>query len=176
MKTACFAMLFAAISPLLARSYDEAWWVDARFVPSEQTIEGIPIRQLDRSWAAASPLRESALPKEASVPGDTLKDNNAAFQMDGDVNHDGRPDRLLVGVYRTTSGKTGEFLLILMRKPNGQWTKAKLFKNEGKAGFSALFNFPDRILWGFCFECDVSCILNPSRSGWKLDCDTEPDV
>lgn len=176
MKALCGAVCVLLLSPVLAPAYDVAWWVGAQFTPSEQAIEGIPIRDIDRSWQAASQLRESALPKEARVPGDTMKDYNATFEMDGDLNHDGKPDKLLVGVYRTTSGKTGEFLLILARNAKGEWRKAKLFKAEGKPGFTALMRIDDRLLWAFCFECDGNCILIPTRSGWKLDCDTEPDA
>jgi hypothetical protein len=70
MKTlaAISIMCFLAI-PGLARQQRSAWWVTAQFEATDTTIEGIPAKDLDRTWVAASPLREEVLEASAGESG-----------------------------------------------------------------------------------------------------------
>jgi hypothetical protein len=136
-------------------------------------VESIPVKDLDRTWAAASPLREERLDAGAQEPGESLKNHGAAFQLEGDFNRDRKRDRAIVGVYRTTTGETSGFLLILTRDGSDRWKKRALFKNP-EGGFSALtVTNAGQLAWAFCFECDGVCIVKPSWRGWRLDCASE---
>jgi hypothetical protein len=163
--------LFAG--PVLA-AQQLAWWVTAKFEATDTVVESIPVKGLDRTWAAASPLREEVLGAAARAPGESLKDHAAAFHLEGDFNRDGKRDKAIVGVYRTVTGATGGFLLMLTRDGDHRWKKRALFKNP-EGGFSALtLTRAGRLEWAFCLECDGVCTVKPWWRGWKLDCASEP--
>ena len=148
---------------------DKAWWLIVNFEPRGASVEGIPIQQIDPSWVAASLLRDLALPTAASEPGLTLQDNDATFEILRDFNGDGRAEKVLVGVYKTRSGELGRFLLVLSSRPGGRWLKQALFKEAGKAGFSALLDRP-RLIWTTCLECDNFCEVISRTGTWRLEC------
>jgi hypothetical protein len=163
------ALLLTVLSTALS-GQGYAWWVTAKFEANDMVIESIALRDIDSAWIAASPLRESALGPAASEPGESLKDHDAAFEMEGDFNRDGRRDKALVGVYRSEGGEAGGFLLILSRNATGRWTKAIVFKNPG-GRFSALTTAVEgRLRWAFCLECDGVCDVVPTLGGWNLEC------
>jgi hypothetical protein len=147
-----------------------AWWVTARFVPADLSVEGMPVREIDREWLAASVLKTSALPAEASRPGESVEEHDAAFEISRDLDRDGRLDKAVVGVYTTDSRTVGRFLLILSTNKGGKWSRRALFKQPGDAGFSALRVQRGRLVWAFCLECDSSCDVMPQRGAWKLTC------
>ena len=171
MRTLIRAVLLLALFPsALPAQSGYVWWVTARFEAKDTIIESIPLREIDQAWVAASSLRESTLNAAAFEPGESLKDHDAAFEIEGDFNRDGKRDKALVGVYRSEGGETGGFLLILTQDSTKQFAKAALFKNPG-GQFSAL-QTGDRggLRWAFCFECDGVCEVIPTRSGWRLEC------
>jgi hypothetical protein len=163
-------LLLALFPSALSGQSNYAWWVTAQFEAKDAVIESIPVHEIDRTWAAASPLRESLLGSAAFESGESLKDHDAAFKIEGDFNRDGKRDKALVGVYRSAGGETGGFLLILTQDTTKRWTKAWLFKNPG-GRFSAL-QTGDRggLRWAFCLECDGMCDVIPTRGGWRLEC------
>ena len=132
-----------------------SWWVTATFDPQGETVEGLPIRTIDTSWAGALALSRSVLPSVAANDLSGLADSTITFTRDGDFNHDGVRDRALVGVYRTHAGTTGRFLLILTQR-SGRPTIAHLSQEPGQAGFSGLAIAHDTLSWVECMECDVS--------------------
>jgi len=170
MRTFVSAALLITVLSTALSGQGYAWWVTAEFEAHDTVIESIPVRDIDSAWVAASPLRESELGPAASEPGESLKDHDAAFEMEGDFNRDGRRDKALVGVYRSEGGETGGFLLILTQQTTKRWTKAALFKNPG-GQFSAL-QTGDRggLRWASCLECDGVCDVIPTRGGWRLEC------
>ena len=170
MRPLSTVLLLAVLPSALSGQSNYAWWVTARFDAKDAVIESIPVRDIDRAWVAASPLRESTLNAAASEPGESLKDHDAAFEFEGDFNRDGKRDKALVGVYRSARGETGSFLLIVTQDTTKRWTKAALFKNPG-GQFSAL-QTSDRggLRWAFCLECDGVCDVIPRRGGWRLEC------
>jgi len=169
-------LLCVLFVPRLSAQSRDAWWVDATFKAAETSIELIPVRDLDRSWVAASPLRESDLSPEAALPGESLKDHQAAFELEGDFNGDGKGDKALVGVYRTAAGEEGAFLLLLKEDTRRRWVKNRLFKAAG-ADFTALVAKGNDLTWVFCFECDGYCSVERRWwRGWRVDCGEEPDA
>jgi hypothetical protein len=130
-----------------------AWWITARFEPSRDSVEGVPIQAINSTWAAALTLNHDVLPRDAACDPSQLADSSVAFALGGDFNRDGLADRAIVGVYRDTLRTTGRFLLILTRRATG-WQKADLLTMRGEAGFSVLTQRADTIGWWFCMECD----------------------
>jgi hypothetical protein len=149
-----------------------AWWLTARFVPQDLSVEGIPVRELDRDWVAASVLKAAALPGEASAAGESVEEHDAAFEVSQDFDRDGRRDKALVGVYKTGAGQLGRFLLVLSTGKGGKWSKRALFKQSGEAGFSALWQQRGQLIWAFCMDCDSLCEVTPRRGVWKLKCES----
>src|SRR4051812_18205419 len=137
MRIVYVAAVMASMCSTTVTAVDYAWWVTAKFEATDEVIETIRVRELDPHWITASPLRETHISSKASAPGESLQDHGAAFQREGDFNRDGKTDKAIVGVYRTTAGEQGGFLLIITRNTHGAWTKQALFKNPG-GNFSAI--------------------------------------
>jgi hypothetical protein len=153
--------------------------VSWRIPPSDSVIEGIPVRQLDSTWTAATALSTVIAPPEIQDSGGTFRMLGARFTMDGDFNRDGRPDRALVGTYRANDGELGRFVAILTREA-GTWEKSWVYTLPGAAAFSALIEGPrgNEPTWIECMECDTSTDIR-----WRGDqyvaivhscCDDEP--
>lgn len=137
----------------------EAWWLSARFSPTETSIEGIPVAQIDPSWTKALLLNKELLPDEGQAYLDRfVPDGKDLFQRVGDFNADGILDKAVVGVYADDRGRFGRFFLILTQTGTGAWKKAFVSKLGGKPGFSKLVGSKDGATWffewGTCFECD----------------------
>jgi len=151
-----------AASSALALGY--AWWITVRFVPSETTLAGILVGQIDPTWKRASLLKDAALPPEASQPGESLADHSASFVIDADLDADGHQESAAVGVYETTDGNFGRFLLI------NNDDQRSLLKLPGEAGFSALWHKEGVLSWATCMECDYYCDIKSSTDGYHLAC------
>jgi hypothetical protein len=63
-------------------------------------------------------------------------DYGLVFAVDVDLDGDSRAERAVVGVYETTRGEIGRFLVILGRPSGGtRWTKRALFSVKDSAPF-----------------------------------------
>ena len=134
------------------------WWVSWRIPPTDSAIEGIPVRQLDSTWTAATALSSVNPPPGALDTTGTFRMLGARFATEGDFNRDGRPDRALVGTYRTRRGEEGRFVAILTRADAGTWQRAWIHTLPGAPAFSALIDGPrgNEPTWIECMECDTS--------------------
>jgi hypothetical protein len=56
------ALVSVFVANTSAIQLQQGWRVTTEFVPRDTTVESIPVRQLDSSWAAASPLRLPGFP------------------------------------------------------------------------------------------------------------------
>src|SRR4051812_45177756 len=74
-----------------------AWWISARFEPRDQTVEGLPLRDIDTEWSLASALDESDLPPEAEETGDSPQQSGASMALEADLDGDGSPEKAVVG-------------------------------------------------------------------------------
>lgn len=149
----------------------EAWWVTARFEPREAAIEGISLRDLDGSWVRASVLRTADLPTKATDPGERVEDYGFQLALHADLDGDGQPEKVVVGVFQTRSGERGRFLLILGKSARaGTWTKRTLFAEPGTPGFSAVRLQDGRLVWVTCFECDSACEVLYRAGRFRLRC------
>ena len=170
----------AAYDPTAFDTLNAAWWVSWRIPPTDSVIEGIPVRRLDSTWTAATALASVAPPPGARDTTDTFHMLGARFTMDGDFNHDGRPDRALVGTYRAKDGEEGRFVAILTRGESGAWEKAWVHTLPGAPAFSALIQGPrgNEPTWIECMECDTSTDIRWRRTEYEAIvhscCDDEP--
>jgi hypothetical protein len=150
---------------------DYAWWVTATFAPRDAEVEGIALRDLDRDWLRASVLRAADLPATATDPGESVEDHAFSLALQADLDGDGKPERVVVGVFQSKSGGMGRFLLILGKSNNASsWTKRALFAVPGTAGFSAIRMEDGRLVWVTCFECDSACEVSYRWWRFRLRC------
>jgi hypothetical protein len=83
-----------------------------------------------------------------------------------DLTGDGRDDKVIVGVYRADTGEVGRFLLVLIEKGSGNWSKHSLIKLPGEARFTWLRNQANELQWWFCFgDCDSMCTAVATETG-----------
>src|SRR5713101_7684816 len=138
------------------RPLHDAWWLRIRFSPCDSEIYGIPVDKIDSSWRLASVNQLKHIPKSAlyECGQNDLVDGKLHFELNGDFNRDGRPDRAAVGVYETTTGQTGRFMLIVTRTDSGGWRLVFLEELPGKPGFLVLGRNRSRIAVMSCMECD----------------------
>src|SRR6266568_2275453 len=98
----------------------DAWWLRIRFTPCDSQIYGIPVEKIDPSWRLASLMQLKHIPipelHQSGLGG------GRHFELSGDFNSDGRPDRPAVGVYETKDAKYGGFMLIVSRTDSGAWS------------------------------------------------------
>lgn len=119
-------------------------------------------------------LRSLPLPPEASEPGESLAEHDAAFERTLDLDRDGSLERALVGVYASADGATGRFLLVTPAGAKRAGPTA-LLELPGGAGFSALFVSGGKLFWASCMECDSSCEVRLQAAPARLECVAEPD-
>jgi len=159
-RTALFLLAATWVSAVYAcdpqAQIDEgpkAWWLRIRFSPCDSEIYGIPVEKIDPWWRLASVNQLKHIPiPELHQQG--LAFGKLHFELNGDFNRDGRPDRAAVGVYETTTGQTGRFMLIVTRTDSGAWSPVFLVSHPGEPGFYALGRNGSRIVTWTCMECD----------------------
>jgi hypothetical protein len=131
-----------------------SWWVDAHFDATGESIAMIPAAQLEKGWRYASPLTESAIEKfRDSEENDAYAEHGFRFELESDLNGDGRAERVLAGVYQTETGETGRFILVLAPNPDGGWEKAFVSSLPAHQNFSALLQTDGEVRWSFCMMC-----------------------
>jgi hypothetical protein len=171
LRTGIVDFVFLLMAAAGATGQEYAWWLTAAFEPREDVVEGIAVRDLSKTWRRASALQPSALPPEAREPGEGLGDHAFDLAVEADMDGDGRRERAVVGVFQTSSGATGRFLLVLGRAKDGEpWRKRALFTMAGAPGFSAVAMRDGRLHWVTCFECDTGCEVVRRWGRFRLRC------
>lgn len=148
-------ILVVALAVSAARAQDSY-----RINPTATNILGIPVATLDHDWAVASPVNEQNLPPHAQEDLARATDPTFRFMVNGDFNGDNRPDRAVVGVYRTRGGDEGQFLLIVTQKASGRWAVGYLSDHPGFPGPSLLYPAPDWLAWFPCTACDFGATVS----------------
>ncbi|MDH5434940.1 MAG: hypothetical protein OEY19_13435 [Gammaproteobacteria bacterium] len=155
-KTILLFLLFPAIAHAVT-----SWWLTVEFAATETHIEGIPVTKLDPSWVSASALTREKIPKEAlaSDEMDPMKEFNYRFDIEKDINGDGKNEKILTGVYKDKNKKSGRFVLVL-EKDKSKWKKSFVFSFEEKSGFSILNETSEGVIfWTFCMECGMASYI-----------------
>src|SRR6266487_1547720 len=154
----------------------KAWWLRIRFSPCDSEIYGIPVEKIDPWWRLASVNQLKHIPiPELHQQG--LAFGKLHFELRGDFNRDGRPDQAAVGVYETTTGQTGRFMLIVTRTDSGAWRLVFLEQLPGKPGFLALGRNRSRIAVMSCMDCDDDSELEwnakTKKYAWRKSCESD---
>ena len=150
-------------------AFDYPWWLTVMFQPHESVVADIPVETIDKKWAAASLLRDLPMPPLASDAGKSVADHGGSFDVQADLDGDGRNERAVVGVYATQSGFYGRFLLLLATDKKGK-TKHRVFVQPGEPGFSVMYLEKNRLFWAICMECEGRCeVLARYKSGPKCE-------
>jgi hypothetical protein len=140
-----------------------------RIDPTGTSILDIPVSKLDPAWEVASLVNEANLPKDAKDDLARATDPHFRFVLEGDFNRDKRPDRVVVGVYRTRGGDEGQFLLILTDAGSKKWEVSYLSKYPGSPGPSLLYHSPDALTWVPCTACDVWADVSWKRGRYRTE-------
>jgi hypothetical protein len=156
----------ARVNPEPASS---AWWLRIEFRPTHDTIRGIPVGNLDASWARVSVLHKDVIPRRFLFEGgsDIMAACKLEFNRSGDFDHDGIEDDALVGVYESKTGTRGEFILIVTKR-HGGWEKIFIESWPGKSGFLALAQHGRNLVVWDCMECDSASELAWDKGARKF--------
>ena len=141
---------------------DQSWWCWAEFEPVHKTISGIPINEIDRSWAYASELNLNSIPRRffSDAEGENPGARGMVCSRKGDFNHDGVPDLALVGVYKTVDGNFGNFFLILTKASPTKWRVAFKKLMPGKSGFLMIPRDSKELEVWPCLDCDAGSTIS----------------
>jgi len=154
-----------------------------------ETIEGIPVNQIDENWSKILVLTDknftgsldfSKIPfldKKEKEEVANMKKYGFDFSREGDFNKDGIKDKALVGVYQDKLGQLGNFLLVITERTSKKWCKDFLVKipSEKLAEtrfclFSALSGRKhDLVQWSSCMGCDIYYILTWKNGQYTLE-------
>ena len=144
---------------------EAAWWYDLEVEPQSDEVRGIPIREFDTDWAAATTLGDGEL-TQAGPPGGIadLRNSGLAFVAVQDLDRDGIAEEIFVGTYETRAGSRGRFLAV---SSGGRLLRH--FEHPGSAGFSALLPVGDELRWYKCLECGEFELLRWSGGAYVLE-------
>lgn len=126
-----------------------AWWYAMSFEPVSSVVRGIEVHRFDSNWKLASALDAKML--EDRVPATDFArytDSGMSFALQEDLDGDGTPEEVFVGVFSTRDGDSGRFVAVTR---NGQLIRH--FPQSGPTGFSALLKDGDEVRWYKCLEC-----------------------
>lgn len=159
------------------------------YTPTMETIEGIPVNQIDGSWSETIVLTNDNftscldlgklpfLDEEEKKIAANMKKYGYEFSREGDFNNDGIKDKALVGVYRDKSGKIGNFLLVITESAPQKWRKDFLVKLPSEKLAKTYFCFfsvltgrrYNLVQWSSCMNCDIYYILTWNNGKYNLE-------
>ncbi|MGH8084961.1 MAG: hypothetical protein ACREPV_06770 [Lysobacter sp.] len=142
-----------------------AWWYEISFEPTSSSVRGIDVGRFDPTWDRVSALEAKAL--EGRISAEELArylDSELSFALKGDLDDDGTPEDVFVGVFSTRNGERGRFVVITR---NGQLLQH--FAQTGAAGFSALLKYEDGVRWYKCMECGEFELIGWSGQSFFLE-------
>jgi hypothetical protein len=145
---AAFAQDFHALKP-----GKEAWWLRASFNPMHTDIRGIPVKTIRPDWCKATEYTSELLKDLLSQDdaGNTMKEGNLAFAVEGFFDRTKVKQIALVGVYQECSGRKGSFLLVI---DEGKSRVRFVDATPGEAQFAAVGANNTDIVVTYCLECD----------------------
>ena len=165
MKRLVLAVLFAALATAAQaqgfytlKKGPEAWWLRASFNPMHTDIRGIPVKTIRSNWCKAteytSALLKDLLAQEQA--GQTMKEGNLTFAVEGHFDRSKVKQVALVGVYQECGGKKGSFLLIV---DEGTSKVRYLDPVPGDEQFAAVGANKNDIIFTSCLECDGGAVV-----------------
>lgn len=136
-----------------------AWWLRARFHPSETQVRGIPVREISKNWCKASEFRREMFPRELDF------NDDLSFAIDGFFDGSKIKQTAVVGAYETCDGTRGSFLLILNSPRQGPPTIRFVHEMPTDHQFGILRAGPNSSIESWhCMSCDSGSRLKWDRS------------
>ena len=95
------------------------------------------------------------------------------FRLERDLDHDHKPELILVGNYMDKHSGSGQFLLILGRSSESPgWQRVYLATRPGSTGLHAIFLRDEKIFWSQCIACDRNLEIIHNKTGYSLRWDS----
>lgn len=168
LRCARLATLVVAAFVSGAALADANWWKTFTLEPRDTELLGVAVGRVNRDWVRATALEASAL---SAAQRAELTGKDRQFVLNGDFNADGRPDRVLVGVYQDKQGKRGSFVAVFTRRDDRSWQAVYSEVGDEPGQFSVLHqpaDNPYRLYWDQCLDCTSSAAVTWGGNGFFL--------
>jgi hypothetical protein len=132
---------------------EQRWWETFALDATGTELLGNPVARIQRSWQRATLLDWSHFTPEQQAE---IRADKRAFELRGDFNDDGTPDRVVVGVYLDQNGQRGSFIAIFTRAGSEQhWRPVYAEVGDDSRAFSAIHANEEslRVYWNGCLRC-----------------------
>lgn len=128
---------------------EEAWWLTREFKATGHAVYGVPVEGIDPQWKSATIL-DTAYCKRVLSDAQFRQVEASPLKLSVSMPSNGRDtqEKAFVGVYETLSGDAGRFITIVS---NGRLMAH--FTDAGFAGYSAMLQQGDELLWYKCMDC-----------------------
>jgi hypothetical protein len=140
------------------------WYEKSGIDAKGKDVDGIPAAEFDRDWVKASKLTMKMLPaaalKEFKTEGKReeyksfLGLGDANFEIVKDLNADGKPEKVIAGVYKARKDGAGGFMAVVDPAAKPGKRVLAVFVYREKCNFSYLRLPGAEVTWWKCFECD----------------------
>jgi len=135
----------------------QAWWLRISFTPNRKYIRGIPINEIDPSWAKVYEFNKNDIPTKYlnEYDEDSMAVNNVAFSLQGDFNNDKIKDLAVTGVFLDRDNQKGTFLIVFAEEQKDLLRVTHLQKWFGGSEFAVVdARSQDGIGVWFCMYCN----------------------
>lgn len=138
----------------------QAWWMRTDIAPVGTRVRGIAAQQLDPAWCRASALSEEAFPDSVRYGTQGLDAYFArgrrGFSAEGSF--DGRSLEIMLGIFESCRGETGNFLLVLAAdrpvSAPGAVVQVEQISSQPVLMHMAADPARGEIFVSSCFQCD----------------------
>lgn len=160
---------FAAPVPAQQR-----WWENFTLEATGTELLGNPVAQVNPSWQRATRLDASQFTPQQLTQ---IRADRRAFELRGDFNDDGTPDRAVVGVYLGDKGERGRFVAVFTRAGSeAHWRAVYTETGDDDQPFSTLHanaeshadTYGTRVYWTACLYCPSTTYVNWMSGGYML--------
>jgi hypothetical protein len=137
-----------------------AWWMRTVIAPVATRVRGIPAQRLDPAWCKAGALSEQAFPETVrhGTQGLDAYLGQAGRGFSVEASFGGRPLEIVLGVFQTCGGESGNFLLVLAadRPDSAPDAVVQVEQISSRPGLMHVAADPARgeIFVLSCFQCD----------------------
>lgn len=152
----------------------QRWWENFTLEATGTELLGNPLARINPSWQRATLLDASQFTPQQLAQ---IRADRRAFELRGDFNDDGTPDRAVVGVYLDSKGERGRFVAVFTRAGSEtHWRAVYTETGDDDRPFSTLHvnaeshahTYGTRVYWTACLYCPSTIYVNWMSSGYML--------
>lgn len=152
----------------------QRWWENFTLEATGTELLGNPVAKVNPSWRRASLLDASQFTPQQQAQ---IRADRRAFELRGDFNDDGTPDRAVVGVYLDDTGERGRFVAVFTRAGSeALWRAVYTETGDDDQPFSTLhtnaeshaMKFGTRVYWTTCLHCPSTIHVSWAGSRYML--------